>query len=125
VDDRGEVHPDQFWPHYSLGNVRTRPFEEIWSDSIQPLLARLRNRKVHISGRCARCPFFDLCGGGSRVRAEALSGDLWASDPACHLTDEELGLVPVKESDNAPPDPTDPDSTDLVLPECAAPGVGR
>ena len=125
VDDRGEVHPDQFWPHYSLGNVRTRPFEEIWSDSIQPLLARLRNRKVHISGRCARCPFFDLCGGGSRVRAEALSGDLWASDPGCHLTDEELRLVPVKESDNAPPDPTDPDSADLVLPECAAPGVGR
>src|SRR3989304_37361 len=106
-----------------LGSGRPPPFEESGSASIQPLLARLRNRKVHISGRCARCPFFDLCGGGSRVRAEALSGDLWASDPGCHLTDEELRLVPVKGSDNAPPEFTKPDSADLVLPECAAPGV--
>jgi radical SAM protein with 4Fe4S-binding SPASM domain len=121
VDHRGEVHPDQFWPHYSLGNVRERPFGEIWGDSSQPLLARLRNRKAHVTGRCARCPFFDLCGGGSRVRAEALTGDLWASDPACYLTDEELGLVPVKEADHAPADATDPGSADPLF-DCAAAG---
>jgi radical SAM protein with 4Fe4S-binding SPASM domain len=121
VDDRGEVHPDQFWPHHALGNVRARPFGAIWADGDQPLLARLRNRRAHIGGRCARCPYFALCGGGSRVRAEALTGDLWAADPACHLTDEELGLAGTREPDHvdpAPPGPADPDR--LVL-ECAGP----
>jgi len=110
VDDRGEVHPDQFWPHHSLGNVRTRPFADIWADASHPLLSRLRSRRHHIHGRCARCPHFDLCGGGSRVRAEALTGDLWASDPACYLTDEELGLDPVEEGpDDARPSVDCPD----------------
>ena len=27
-----------------------------------------------------------------RTRAEAVTGDFWASDPACYLTDEEIGL---------------------------------
>ena len=27
-----------------------------------------------------------------RVRAEAVTGDPWAPDPACYLTDEEIGL---------------------------------
>lgn len=125
VDDRGEVHPDQFWPHHSLGSVRARPFGEIWADPAEPILARLRNRRAHVHGRCARCPFFDLCGGGSRVRAEALVGDLWASDPACHLTDEELGFVPGKEPDHAPPQPADADHAARLLPECAPAGLGR
>jgi radical SAM protein with 4Fe4S-binding SPASM domain len=125
VDDRGFVHPDQFWPHHSLGNVRERPFGEIWSDEGQPLLARLRDRRAHVHGRCARCPFVDLCGGGSRVRAESLTGDLWASDPACYLTDEELGLAPAKEPRHAPPHAADPGSADPPLPECAALGAGR
>jgi radical SAM protein with 4Fe4S-binding SPASM domain len=125
VDDRGEVHPDQFWPHHSLGNVRQRPFGEIWSDPGQPLLRRLRERRAHVHGRCARCPFFDLCGGGSRVRAEALTGDLWASDPACYLTDDELGLGPAQETAHATTADAGPDAAgDALLPECAALGAG-
>jgi hypothetical protein len=27
------------------------------------------------------------------VRAEAVSGDVWAPDPACYLTDEEIALA--------------------------------
>ncbi len=120
VDDRGDVHPDQFWPHVSLGNVRTRPFGEIWADSAQPLLSRLRDRRRHLHGRCAACPFLDICGGGSRVRAEALTGDLWASDPACYLTDGELGLaVSPEESSHAPARPTDAGSAPAPGPECA------
>lgn len=97
VDHRGHVHPDQFWTRHVVGDVRRRPFGEIWADPAQPLLRRLRDRRAHVHGRCARCPFFDLCGGGNRVRAEALTGDLWASDPACYLTDAELGLPSLPE----------------------------
>jgi 12,18-didecarboxysiroheme deacetylase len=92
VSWNGEVHADQFWRHYSFGNVRERPFSEIWTDLSNPLMARLKDKKRHVTGRCARCRWLDVCAGNFRVRAEALTGDLWAPDPACYLTDEEIGL---------------------------------
>ena len=88
----GAVHADQFWRHYSFGNVRQRPFSELWTDLSNPLMARLKNKKPHVTGRCAECIYLDLCGGNFRVRAEAVTGDLWAADPACYLTDREIGL---------------------------------
>lgn len=92
IDHLGYVHPDQFWYHYNLGNVRERDFAQIWQDRSEPLLSGLRERKGRITGRCAQCSYFDLCGGNFRVRAEAVYGDVWAPDPACYLTDEEIGV---------------------------------
>ncbi len=92
VDDRGNVHPDQFWWHYSLGNVRQRKFGDIWTDTSEPLLMGLKNRKSLLKGRCAQCQYLDLCNGSLRVRAEAVFGDVWAEDPACYLTDTEIGI---------------------------------
>jgi len=92
VDDLGNVHPDQFWWHYSLGNVMERKFADIWMDTSEPLLRGLKNRKGLLKGRCARCQYLDLCNGNLRVRAEAVFGDVWAEDPACYLTDEEIGI---------------------------------
>lgn len=88
----GSVHPDQFWRHASLGNVRQRPFSAIWTDPAQPLLRALRDRKPLLKGRCAACRWLDLCNGNLRVRAEAVTGDLWAAEPDCYLTDGEIGL---------------------------------
>ena len=90
----GSVHADQFWRHYSFGNVRERPFSEIWNDLSDELMAGLKNRKPLIKAhgdRCARCKWFDVCNGNFRVRAEAVYGDVWADDPACYLTKEEIG----------------------------------
>jgi len=92
VDNLGYVHPDQFWWHYSLGNVRQRKFGDIWSDTSEPLLQGLRDRKPRLKGRCGKCQYLDLCNGNLRVRAEAVYGDVWADDPACYLTDAEIGL---------------------------------
>ncbi len=92
VDDEGNVHPDQFWWHYSLGNVLQRKFGDIWTDNSEPLLKGLKNRKGLLKGRCARCQYLDLCNGNLRVRAEAVFGDVWAEDPACYLTDDEIGI---------------------------------
>jgi|UniRef100_A0A7V6A3Q4 12,18-didecarboxysiroheme deacetylase len=86
----GSVHADQFWRHLTFGNVRERPFSAIWTDLSNPLMARLKDKKQHITGRCAACRWLTVCGGNFRVRAEALTGDLWAPDPACYLTDEEI-----------------------------------
>jgi 12,18-didecarboxysiroheme deacetylase len=86
----GVVHADQFWRHYSFGNVRQRKFSEIWTDLSNPLMKQLKDKKLHVKGRCATCRWLDVCGGNFRVRAEAATGDLWACDPACYLTDEEV-----------------------------------
>jgi 12,18-didecarboxysiroheme deacetylase len=88
----GSVHADQFWRHYSFGNVRQRPFSEIWMDTSEPLMAKLKEKKKHVKGRCASCRWLDVCGGNFRVRAEVVTGDLWAPDPACYLLDEEIGV---------------------------------
>ena len=90
----GSVHADQFWRHYSFGNVRERPFSEIWTDLSDELMAGLKNRKPLIKehgDRCAHCKWFDVCNGNFRVRAEAVYGNVWADDPACYLTKEEIG----------------------------------
>lgn len=89
----GEVYADQFWRHFSFGNVRQRPFSEIWTDTSNELMQQLKEKKKHVKGRCADCRWLDICGGNFRVRAEAVSGDVWAPDPACYLTDEEIGIV--------------------------------
>lgn len=86
----GAVHPDQFWRNVVLGNVRIRPFSAIWTDTSHALLTQLRNRKHHLHGRCASCRWLDVCNANFRARAEALTGDMWAPDPACYLTDEEI-----------------------------------
>ena len=34
-----------------------------------------------------------ICGGNTRVRALQLTGNPWAEDPGCYLTDEEIGVT--------------------------------
>ena len=72
--------------------VLERPFSEIWDDPNIELLHKLKDKKAHVGGRCAKCRFLNICGGNFRARAEAYYGDEWAQDPACYLTDEEIGL---------------------------------
>ncbi len=86
----GAVHADQFWRHVSFGNVVERKFSDIWTDVSNPLMAKLKDKRPHLKGRCENCRFLDACGGSLRVRAEAATGDLWACDPACYLTDAEI-----------------------------------
>ena len=90
IDNLGNVHPDTFWWHYGLGNVKERPFSEIWRDTSDPIMAGLKRRPRRISGRCGGCAYFAICGGNTRIRALRILGDPWAEDPACYLTDEEI-----------------------------------
>ena len=92
IDNLGVVHPDTFWWHYPLGNVRKRPFSAIWSDPRDSLMEGLRQRPRPVTGRCGACGYLDVCGGNTRVRAHQTTGDAWAEDPACYLFDEELDL---------------------------------
>jgi heme d1 biosynthesis radical SAM protein NirJ len=102
IDNLGEVHPDTFWWHYDLGNVRQRPFSEIWMDTSDPIMKGLKAAPRLIKGRCGECRYFDICGGNTRVRAMQLTGDPWAEDPACYLTDTEIRPINKAEVSDMP-----------------------
>ncbi|MDX9995222.1 MAG: heme d1 biosynthesis radical SAM protein NirJ [Rhodocyclaceae bacterium] len=90
IDNLGNVHPDTMWWHHTLGNVRERPFSAIWPDVSDPLMAGLKQHPRPVKGRCAGCAYLGICNGNTRVRAQQLTGDPWAEDPGCYLTDEEI-----------------------------------
>jgi heme d1 biosynthesis radical SAM protein NirJ len=92
IDNLGNVHPDTFWWHYTLGNVRERSFSEIWQDTSDPIMAGLKATPRRLKGRCGACRYFDICGGNTRIRALQLTGDPWQEDPACYLSDSEIGV---------------------------------
>jgi radical SAM protein with 4Fe4S-binding SPASM domain len=81
------------WWNYSLGNVKDRPFSEIWQDTSDPLMAGLKQSPRPVEGRCAKCQYLKICNGNTRVRAWQTTDNFWAEDPACYLTDEEIGIA--------------------------------
>jgi len=89
IDWMGNVKPDPFFPE-TIGNMTQKPFSDIWLDEGNELLTRLREHPRKISGKCAECAVIDICNGGSRSRAWAIHGDLWAEDPSCYLTEGEI-----------------------------------
>lgn len=91
IDHRGRVHPDQFFAAVVLGDVRRQPLAEILA---HPLLDALRDRERFLQGRCGACAYKSICRGSHRERALARYGTLWAPDPACVMTDAEIGISP-------------------------------
>jgi MoaA/NifB/PqqE/SkfB family radical SAM enzyme len=63
-------------------------------------MAGLKHRpRPPVKGRCAACAYLDICNGNTRTRAFQLSGDPWAEDPGCYLTDAEIGLTAPADAD--------------------------
>ena len=91
IDSIGDVKPDPFFP-FTIGNIYESDFSDIWQGRDNEMLKKLRKHPRSISGKCAECGYIDICNGGSRSRAYAISDDLWAEDPSCYLTKEELGV---------------------------------
>ena len=94
IDFTGNVHADQFWMHYSFGNVRERKFSDIWMDETDQLMHYLKHKKKYIKGKCKHCKWLNQCGGSLRVRADMVYNDPMAPDPACYPTDIECGISP-------------------------------
>lgn len=92
IDNRGNVHPDQFWSEACLGNVRHTAVSDIFKN---PLVDQLRHRENYLEGKCATCRFKSACRGSHRERALAVGAGLWGTDPACYLTESEIqGVSP-------------------------------
>ncbi len=89
INSEGDVKPDPFFP-ITIGNIMKRSFGEIWQGD--ELLNRLREHPREISGICSTCREIEICNGGSRARAYAISGNLWSEDPSCYLSEKQRGL---------------------------------
>lgn len=92
IDNTGQVHPDTMWWDYTIGSVKQKLFSEIWLDTSDPLMAGLKQKNRPLEGRCADCQYRIICGGNSRTRAWQLSGNFWAEDPGCYLSNQEIGV---------------------------------
>ena len=55
-------------------------------------MAGLKQHPRAVKGRCGECAYLGICNGNTRVRAQQMTGDAWAEDPGCYLSDEEIGL---------------------------------
>ncbi len=89
IDPLGNVHYDQFSWHYNCGNIRERPFSQIWAEAADPRLNILRDRRGALPARCQACRFVEVCNGNLRTRTEAATGDWLGLDPSCYLTEAE------------------------------------
>ncbi len=89
IDHLGDVHPNQFWWDYTIGNVKEKGLSEIWFREDDEFLNKLREKHKYVKGKCRRCHFRVVCG-GFRVRALRTYGDPWEEDPACYLTEKEI-----------------------------------
>jgi radical SAM protein len=78
VSHLGEVFPSGFLP-ISAGNVRNQSLADLYRHS--PLFTSLRDTS-NLQGKCGICEFREICG-GSRARAYALTGDIFAEEPCC------------------------------------------
>jgi radical SAM protein with 4Fe4S-binding SPASM domain len=78
VTHTGEVTLSPFLP-LTAGNVRYQPLSTLFRYG--ELFAAVRD-DGHLKGKCGRCDYRTVCG-GSRARAFAMTGDLFAADPLC------------------------------------------
>jgi Fe-coproporphyrin III synthase len=91
IDPQGKVHPDTYWSDYTIGSVKKDSFSTLWTGP-DAMLANLRQRPRPLKGRCGDCAFKQVCGGNTRIRALQVTGDPWAEDPACYLSNAEIGI---------------------------------
>jgi Predicted Fe-S oxidoreductases len=78
ISHAGDVRASEFLL-FSAGNLRFRPLGAIYRAS--DLFVALRDT-ANLKGKCGRCEFRHICG-GSRARAWAMEGNIFADDPLC------------------------------------------
>lgn len=79
IDCFGNVKPCSYFPRVA-GNVKQRPFRDIWEKS--GLFTELRDFGSY-KGKCGQCEYLNVCG-GCRARADAVYGDYMEEEPFCN-----------------------------------------
>jgi radical SAM protein len=83
VSHLGDIQPSGFLP-IRCGNVREEDVLDVYRE--HPVFRMLREPDL-LDGKCGACEYRHVCG-GSRARAQALTGDFLAADPLCAFVPE-------------------------------------
>jgi radical SAM protein with 4Fe4S-binding SPASM domain len=80
VSPTGDVYPCPFIQpgEFASGNVRERPFREIWANA--EVFKTFRSLELH---ECSGCPANSTCNGGCRATAYFIRKSLESSDAEC------------------------------------------
>ncbi|MCE5245023.1 MAG: heme b synthase [Syntrophobacteraceae bacterium] len=78
ISHLGQVQPCGYL-ELDCGNVREKPFSEIWKTS--EIFRNLRDFKKY-EGKCGKCEYIRVCG-GCRARAHESTGNYLAPEPLC------------------------------------------
>ncbi len=78
VSHSGQVQPCGYL-ELDCGQVRERPFPEIWAES--PRFRELRDVSLY-RGKCGGCEYVRVCG-GCRARAQTMKGHYLEEEPLC------------------------------------------
>jgi MoaA/NifB/PqqE/SkfB family radical SAM enzyme len=92
IDNLGNVHPDTMWWHHTLGSVKDAPVLANLAGYFGCPDGWPQAAPAGGQGALRRMRLPRICNGNTRVRAQQMTGDAWAEDPGCYLSDEEIGL---------------------------------
>ena len=102
IDSAGNVHPDQFWQNYSLGNITETKLENILKNSFDIF----KDKNLFSPDRCKRCRWLKICGTNVRFTGRDYKSNLsaeaeWFLEPNCFLNDEEISTIGVSDAEFA------------------------
>lgn len=85
LHSNGDIYPCplfQGMPEFMAGNIREKPFLEIWRNA--PILKELRSLHVDtMNEKCSKCDVRYFCGGGCRADAYVNSGNIKGIPKKC------------------------------------------
>ena len=94
IDAVGNVHPDQFWQNYSLGNITETKLDDILKDSFNIF----KDKTFFAPGRCKKCKWLNHCGTNARFLGDDLKSQ-WLLEPDCYLNDKEISITGVSNAE--------------------------
>lgn len=84
----GTVLIDQFTRDIPLGNITEKTFKQIWYESGNPVLGKLRNRNFYPDPRCHSCRFTNICRSNPHIVSTSDGKQQWRNEPPCYLDDD-------------------------------------
>jgi radical SAM protein with 4Fe4S-binding SPASM domain len=94
IDPAGNVHPDQFWQNFSLGNITETNLESILGNSYNIF----KNKMLYAPDRCKKCRWLKICGTNARFSNDNYKSK-WFLEPDCFLNDEEISAIGVLDAE--------------------------
>jgi len=80
IDPAGNVHPDQFWQNFSLGNITESSFESIINSSLDIF----KDKTLFTPDKCKKCKWLNLCGSNARFAGDDFKSK-WFLEPDCYI----------------------------------------